>query len=92
MFEDEFESMLRQYGSVIEDKKKFRGLIKDYFPEQAKTINLMLMAYDTGIAGQIKSTGKISNAFAFNFVKQLTDNYGISRSNADWVVSLWCVC
>lgn len=92
MFEKDFESMLRQYGDAIEDKKKFTGLIKDYFPDQAKTINLMLMAYEVGIVGQIQTAGKLNNAFAFRFVKQLTEDYGLSRVNADWVVSVWCVC
>lgn len=92
MFEKDFESMLKQYGDAIDDKKKFTGLIKDYFPEQAKTINLMLMAYDVGIASQIQAAGKLNNAFAFRFVKQLTEDYGLSRVNADWVVSVWCVC
>ena len=92
MFEKDFESMLMKYGDAIDDKKKFTGLIKDFFPDQAKTINLMLMAYDVGIVGQIQAAGKLNNAFAFRFVKQLTEDYGLSRVNADWVVSVWCVC
>ena len=84
--------MLRKYGDAVEDKKKFTGLIKDYFPTEARTINLMLMAYEIGIAQQIQSAGNINNAFAYRFVKQLTDDYGLSRANADWVVSVWCVC
>ena len=92
MFEKDFESMLRQYGDVIDDKKKFTGLIKDYFPDQAKTINLMLMAYEVGIVSQIQTAGKLNNAFAFRLVKQLTEDYGLSRVYADWVVSIWCVC
>ena len=92
MFEEDFESMLKKYGDAVNDKKRFTGLIKDYFPEQVKTINLMLMAYDVGIAGQIQTAAKLNNAFAFRFVKQLTEDYGLSRVNADWVVSVWCVC
>lgn len=41
MFEQDFESMLRKYGDAIDDKKKFTGLVKDYFPDQAKNINLL---------------------------------------------------
>lgn len=92
MFENDFESMLRRYGDAVNDKKKFTGLIKDFFPQEARTINLMLMAYEIGICQQIKGAGRINNAFAYRFVKQLTDNYGLSRVNADWVVSVWCVC
>ena len=92
MFEKEFESMLLQYGDAVNDKKKFTGLIKDFFPQEARTINLMLMAYEIGIVQQLQSAGRINNAFAYRFVKQLTDDYGLSRVNADWVVSIWCVC
>lgn len=92
MFEQDFEKMLRNHRDVISDKKKFTGLVKDYFPEQAKYVNLLLMAYDMGIAEEMVSTSSINNTFAFKYVKQLMDNYGISRKNADWIVSVWCVC
>ena len=92
MFERDFESMLRRYADAIDDKKKFTGLIKDFFPQEAKVINLMMMAYEVGIVQQIQSVNRINNAFAYRFVKQLTNNYGLSRVNADWVVSVWCVC
>lgn len=92
MFEQDFESMLRKYESAIDDKKRFTGLVKDYFPEQAKNINLLLMAYNMDIAKDIRSVGSINNTFAFRFVKQLMDDFGLSRVNADWIVSVWCVC
>lgn len=92
MFEQDFESMLRKYGGAIDDKKRFTGLVKDYFPQQAKNINLLLMAYNLGIAQDIQNVGKINNTFAYRFVKQLMDDYGLSRVNADWIVSVWCVC
>ena len=92
LFEKKFESMLMSYGNAIEDKKRFRSLIKDYFPDQQKTMNLVLMAYETGIADGIRKTGKINQAFAYQYVKVLTSDYGVSRRNADWAVSVWCVC
>lgn len=92
MFEQNFEAMLRQYLDAIDDKRKFTGLIKDFFPEQEKNINLLLMAYNLGIAQDIQNIEHITNTFAFKYVKQLTDKYGLSRANADWVVTVWCIC
>lgn len=92
MFEQEFEKMLRQHRLVIDDKKKFTGLVKDYFPDQAKSVNLLLMAYNMGIAQELDSASQVNNTFAFRYVKRLMDEYGLSRVNADWVVSVWCVC
>lgn len=49
LFEQDFESMLRQYESSLDDKKRFTALVKDLFPDQAKNVNLLLMAYNMGI-------------------------------------------
>ena len=38
MFEQDFESMLRSYADAIDDKKRFTGLVKDFFPERRKTL------------------------------------------------------
>ena len=92
MFEREFEAMLSRYKDAISDKKRFTGLIKDFFPSDLKTVNTLLMAYDLGIAQEIKDSSNITNVLAYKYVKQLVDNYGLSRVNADWIVSIWCVC
>lgn len=92
LFEQNFEAMLRKYESSLDDKKRFTALVKDLFPSQAKNVNLLLMAYNMGIAHDIQSVPRINNAFAFRYVKRLMDDYGLSRANADWIVSVWCSC
>lgn len=92
MFEQKFETMLKQYSDAIDDKKRFSGLVKDMFPEQAKHANLLLMAYNLGIAQEMQRVNEVNNTFAYRYVKQLMDNFGLSRVNADWIVSVWCVC
>ena len=92
MFEDSFVNMLRQYPDAISDKKRFVGLVKDMFPEQQMQVNLINTAYNFGIAEDLDRTSNITNAFAFRYVKRLVDEYGVSRMNADWAVSVWCVC
>lgn len=92
MFEDDFSKMLRDYPAAVTDKKVFAGLMKDLFPGQQMQINLMNTTYELGIANEIAGVAHINNAFAFRFVKRLVDEYGVSRLNADWAVSVWCVC
>lgn len=92
MFEQKFEDMLRTYQSTIDDKKRFSGLVKDMFPNQVKNVNLLLMAYNMGIAQDMANAVRINNTVAYRYVKQLVDDYGLNRSSADWIVSVWCVC
>lgn len=92
MFEVDFKDMLKQFETSIDDKKRFTGLVRDWFPDQAKNVNLLLMAYNMGIAQDIQKASYINNSFAFRYVKRLMDEYGLSRINADWIVSVWCSC
>ena len=80
--------MLRKHEESLNDKKRFTALVKDLFPDQAKNVNLLLMAYNMGIAQDIQNTSTINNTFAFRYVKQLMDDFGMSRVNADWIVSV----
>lgn len=91
IFEQDFEAMLRQYEKSIDDKKQFTALVKDMFPQEAKNVNLILIAYNMGIAQDIQKANLLNNTFVFRYVKQLMDDYGISRENANWVVLLWCL-
>ena len=92
MFEDDFYKMLRDYPQALTDKKMLTGLMRDLFAGQQMQINLMTTAYELGIAEKIANAAQITNALAFRFVKQLVEDYGVSRANADWAVSVWCVC
>lgn len=92
MFESEFERLLNSYRDAISIRSRFSGLVKDFFPGQQMQVNLILAAYDLGLAQEIETVKAINNAFAYRFVKRLVEEYGISRANADWVVSVWCVC
>lgn len=92
MFEDSFADMLRQFPNAVAEKKKFFGLMKDFFPGQQMQVNLINTTFDLDIADELEKTSQITNAFAFRFVKRLVDEYGVSRINADWAVSVWCVC
>lgn len=92
MFEDSFLDLLRQYPDAVADKKLFAALAKDFFPGQQMQVNLILTTYALGIAEDIVKASTINNTFAFRFVKRLVEEYGVSRINADWAVSVWCVC
>lgn len=92
MFEDTFIDILNQYPDSIQDKKMFSAILKDYFPQAQMQVNLINNLYTMGIAQDIQNVENISSAFAYRYVKSMVDNYGVSRKNADWATSVWCVC
>ncbi len=92
MFEKDFEKLLSRYGDTVLDRTQFMGLVKDVFPTSTLQTNIILSAYELGIASDIQNVSRITNAFAYRFVKQMVGEQGISRENADWAVAVWCVC
>lgn len=92
MFQDEFEKLINDYPETVNDKRKFTGLLKDSFPDNPMQINLIGSALALGIVQDIQNCSLINNSFAYRFVKRMVDELGVSRLNADWAVSVWCVC
>lgn len=91
MVQDEFTRLLNEHGGSIDNRKAFCGLVKDFFPANALQANLIIALYDMRIHEDLRTVPYIGNTFAFRFVKKLMDEFGTSRKNADWAVSLWCV-
>lgn len=91
-FDEEFVGMLKTYPDAVADKKKFSAFLKDYFHGQNMQINLLCAVYDLGIVPDLQKTTAITNTFAYRYVKQIMDDYGVNRLNADWAVAMWCVC
>lgn len=91
-FDEEFTGMLKKYPDAVQEKKKFSALLKDFFHGHNMRINLLCAVYDMGIVPDMQKTGTINNTFAYRYVKQMMDDYGVNRMNADWAVAMWCVC
>lgn len=92
MFQNKFEQLLKDYPDAVSDKRKFMGLLKDYFPDRQMQVNLINTVHALGIVQDIQGSSQINNAFAYRYVKRMVDEFGVSRLNADWAVSIWCVC
>lgn len=92
MFEQDFTKLLTEYPDAVHDKKQFVALLKDYFPQNQKEMNLVKTLFEIEIVKEIDRVPVITNAFAYRFVKKLTEDYGTTRLNADWAVAMWCVC
>lgn len=92
MFDDALTQLFNTHQDKMDNRKAFYGIVKDSFPTELMRANLVLMLYDMKIHEELQNTTSIGNAFAFRFVKRLMDEHGVSRKNADWAVSSWCVC
>lgn len=89
-FAEQFELLLKNSESVLNEKQRFIGLLKDYLYGYPKQLNLVISLYQMNIQKDILQTDYINDIFAYRFEKRLVNDIGISSENAKWAVSAWC--
>ena len=88
-FKDQF-SILFNYADVIDEKRKFIGMMKDLLYDYPKQMNLMITLYQMDIHKELRSITDINDIFIHRYVKRLENEMGISKENAIWATKTWC--
>lgn len=82
-------SLLETVPDCIESRQKLKSALMDFIPEKKMQINLLLNAYDEGIASQLDSSPD-KTMFALKTIRNLTEGYGLTKEAANWAVITWC--
>lgn len=74
------------YPKCLSDKKLFKAILFDIFPEDKAYINLLLMCFDQGIINDISKSDK--NIYELNkYIKKLCDFFGCKKVIAKRIVT-----
>jgi hypothetical protein len=92
LFDEKFVGILRDYPDSVTNRKKLVGLLRDFFPTDAKQTRLLINLHELAIAEEISKADSLNDKFAFRYVKQLIDEYGVTPENAVKSVRIWCTC
>jgi len=84
--------MLRGCLGALESGQRFKGLLKDYFPQEPVTVNVLVLLYEMGIHTEMAKADSVTKDLAHRFAKRLVDGYGIDRDRAESAVALFCSC
>ena len=72
--------IINKYPMVLNDEKKLKSILKDYFPDNKRLQNHLFMVVDEGIVEKFKMLG---------YIHALSDDYGISETMAKDAVMNW---
>ena len=78
-----------QYSDALDNRQRIRAVLLDFFPDERVKSNVLVIAYDSGIALAIKNRVMLDNTFALRFIKILTSDYAIQNRMAKWAVLYW---
>lgn len=89
-FENQFLYVLLHSGTIIDEKRRFIGLLKDTLYAYPKQMNLIISLYQMDIHKALRDIPEINDIFVHRFVKRLESELGISVENASWATMVWC--
>lgn len=78
---------LRQNPGVMQDRIRIQSILRDIFPKDKLTVNLLLMGFEENIfslLGQNHSEAELTR-----LANAIVDNYGVTRENANYIVETW---
>lgn len=84
-----FSNALQSYPEAVADRKRLKSILADVFPEANKEVNLILNGYDEGITDLINTSVDQLGMRAAQIQNQLVNDYGITTTNAEWIVQTW---
>ncbi|MCL1832361.1 MAG: hypothetical protein FWG45_05565 [Oscillospiraceae bacterium] len=92
-FNEQFTEILRAYPDSVTNRKKFVGLLRDFFPREAKRTRLLINLHEVALPDEItRAKAALDDKFAYRYVKRLVEEYGVEERNAVWAVRAWCEC
>jgi hypothetical protein len=82
-------SLLRERGmGLMEDRRRIFGFLRDRAPDEARSIRLLMAAFDDGVPARMKNA-EISEIVIGREVSHLTSEAGIAPDLARDAVSAW---
>lgn len=82
-------NIINDYPDALSDRKKLQALLSDFFPQDRLKRNTLLMAFDDGIADEMRQMTQIDEITLHRFIKSVVQGYGISSERAKKVVMAW---
>ena len=82
-------TVITRYSNVMGSRSKFAALLHDLFPQRGFETNLILNAYDCGIAQRIAKESSLDGMLISTFTHQLERNFGLQTTYAYQAVEMW---
>lgn len=81
--------VITRYSHVLGSRSKFAALLHDMFPQRGFETNLILNAYDCGIAQRIAKASSLDGMLVSTFIHQLERNFGLQAAYAYHAIQMW---
>lgn len=81
--------MIHDYPDALSDRKRLQALLLDFFPQDRRKRNLLMIVYDDGIVAEMRGIGQIDKITLHRFVRSIEMGYDIRTKSAEAAVTTW---
>lgn len=81
--------MVRDYPDALLDRKRLQALLLDFFPQDRRKRNLLMLVYDDGIVGEMRGLVQIDKMTLHRFARSIELGYDIRTKSAEAAVVTW---
>lgn len=81
--------IVSKYNSVLSNRGLLKSLLADYYMDNKRIQNLLLMVYDEGIVDEVKDLLEIQKSDILKYEKRLEFNYAIDHKMAKDILEAW---
>ncbi len=85
----DLKSILRQYPNCLNSRASFKSVLMDKYPAEKRTVNILTILFECGIANRIKAMKSIDANEMHRLIAQIENEYGISGQYAQDAIMIW---
>lgn len=81
--------IFRSYPGCVNTRSQLLALMRDLYHTEKRSVNLVMIAYDSGIAARIAGLKAISSDQYQRFAARLINDYGLQEQYANEAIEIW---
>lgn len=81
--------IIQDYPDALSDRKRLQALLMDFFPQDRRKRNLLMLVFDDGLVSEMRGLGQMDQMTLHRFVKSIELGYDIRTRSAEAAVTAW---
>ncbi|MDE5718954.1 MAG: leucine-rich repeat domain-containing protein [Lachnospiraceae bacterium] len=81
--------IIQDYPDALSDRKRLQALLMDFFPQDRRKRNLLMLVFDDGMVSEMRGLGQMDQMTLHRFVKSIELGYDIRTRSAEAAVTAW---
>ncbi|MCA1318379.1 DEAD/DEAH box helicase [Bacillus tianshenii] len=85
----EIKSVFQQKPNILMSRVRLKGFYSDFYTNDFKKVNLLMLAYDSGVLETLKSSFPINEFDRNTLITKLIKQYSVVEDAAIWAIDTW---